>query len=112
MALQAEHLSRQENMLNEMRDTRATKAERRLSLGWLLLLTILSMLIFGFIFMDTPTIMKDDTLFRLNVMVTPVKAPFITTGVKVRFTMMDLMACLRGAMSGESSSTTLLKKDL
>ena len=52
-------------------------------------------------------IAPEDTVLHLTTIVTPVKAPFITTGVKVRFTMGDLMACVKGAFSGDTIDLSL-----
>lgn len=53
------------------------------------------------------TYLHKDTVLYLNVKATPTKAPFITAGVKVRFTMGDLVSCIKGAFSGDTIDLSL-----
>mmetsp|Transcript_5834 Transcript_5834/g.13311 ORF Transcript_5834/g.13311 Transcript_5834/m.13311 type:complete len:156 (-) Transcript_5834:330-797(-) len=110
ITLQTEQLARQEKMLNEIRDERNAKENERLNFCWIILLVIVFLLM-GAIWMGYPAdlaaMIHEDTTLYLNVKATPVKVPFITAGVKVRFTMGDLMACVKGAFSGNTIDLSL-----
>jgi len=104
---QTEQLSRQERILAEIRHTRLSKATKRITICWIVLFiaifVLMSLLWIG------PTLIPNDTVLYLNVKATPEKARFITAGVKVRFTMGDIIACAKGAFSGEPIGISLGK---
>ena len=105
ITLQTEQLARQEKILNEFRDERYTKSNGRLTMCWIVLFVIM-VLVMSIMYMGIPMI-REDTMLHLTTIVTPVKAPFITTSVKVRFTMGDLMQCVRGAFAGNTLDLSL-----
>eukprot|EP00579_Thalassiosira_antarctica_P013097 CAMPEP_0201929522 /NCGR_PEP_ID=MMETSP0903-20130614/23180_1 /ASSEMBLY_ACC=CAM_ASM_000552 /TAXON_ID=420261 /ORGANISM="Thalassiosira antarctica, Strain CCMP982" /LENGTH=132 /DNA_ID=CAMNT_0048468325 /DNA_START=319 /DNA_END=717 /DNA_ORIENTATION=+ len=108
ITIQTEQLARQEKLLNAIRDERNTKANKRLSMCWIILFVVVFLLISA-IWMGYPTFiqMNEDTTLHLNVKATPVKLPFITAGVKVRFTMGDLISCVKGTFSGDTIDLSL-----
>ena len=103
IASQTQQLARQEKILNEIRDERNAKAEKKLTIMWIILFVIVMLVIIMFYF-GIPNV-NSDTMLHLTTIVTPVKLPFITTGVKVRFTMGDLGACVKGALLGAAPQT-------
>lgn len=109
ITVQTEQLARQEKLLNAIRDERNTKANKRLSMCWIILFVVVFLLISA-IWMGYPTMLtmiQEDTTLHLNVKATPVKLPFITAGVKVRFTMGDLISCVKGTFSGDTIDLSL-----
>jgi hypothetical protein len=106
ITIQTEQLARQEKILNDIRDERNAIAVNRVTMVWLLLGVVAIFLMSALWMGYSPNINKN-TLLYLNVKATPVKAPFITAGVKVRFTLGDLMACVRGAFSGDTIDLSL-----
>jgi hypothetical protein len=106
ITIQTEQLARQEKILNDIRDERNAIAVNRVTMVWLLLVVVAIFLMSALWMGYSPNINKN-TLLYLNVKATPVKAPFITAGVKVRFTLGDLMACVRGAFSGDTIDLSL-----
>lgn len=106
ITIQTEQLARQEKMLNEMRDERNSKANNRVTICWIILLVVIFLLMSA-MWMGVPTLITEDTALYLNVKATPMKAPFITAGVKVRFTMGDLASCVKGAFSGDTIDLSL-----
>lgn len=104
ITIQTEQLARQEKMLNEIKDERNAKAGNRLTICWIILLLVVFLVVCAVLM--GPTINENTTL-HLNVKATPVKAPFITAGVKVRFTMGDLASCVKGAFSGDTIDLSL-----
>ncbi|KAL3826988.1 hypothetical protein ACHAXA_000052 [Cyclostephanos tholiformis] len=106
ITIQAEQLARQEKILNDIRDERNAIAGNRFRMLWLVLVVVVLLLMSAIYMGYSPNIHKDALLY-LNVKATPVKVPFITAGVKVRFTMGDLMACVRGAFSGDTIDLSL-----
>ena len=106
ITMQTEQLARQEKIISELRDERNAKANDRLNMCWFILVVVV-MLLLGVCYMGVPSMISEDTVLHLTTIVTPVRAPFITTGVKVRFTMGDLMACVKGAFSGDTIDLSL-----
>lgn len=106
ITIQSEQLARQEKILNDIRDERNAVAVNRVTMIWFMLVVVALLLMSAMWMGYSPNINKN-TLLYLNVKATPVKAPFITAGVKVRFTMGDLMACVRGAFSGDTIDLSL-----
>ena len=106
ITIQTEQLARQEKILNDIRDERNGNAVNWVTMVWLLLVVVAIFLVSALWMGYSPNINKN-TLVYLNVKATPVKAPFITAGVKVRFTLGDLMACVRGAFSGDTIDLSL-----
>ena len=106
ITIQTEQLARQEKILNDIRDERNGNAVNWVTMVWLLLVVVAIFLVSALWMGYSPNINKN-TLLYLNVKATPVKAPFITAGVKVRFTLGDLMACVRGAFSGDTIDLSL-----
>jgi hypothetical protein len=106
ITIQTEQLARQEKILNEIKDERNAKAGNRLTMCWLIMVVV-ALLLMSAICMGYQSIIREDTLLYLNVKATPVKVPFITAGVKVRFTMGDLIACVKGAFSGDTIDLSL-----
>ncbi|KAL7530739.1 hypothetical protein ACHAXR_003646 [Thalassiosira sp. AJA248-18] len=105
ITVQTEQLARQEKILNEMRDERNAKANNKVTTCWIILFVVVFLLMSAIWF--GPTIISEDTTLHLNVKATPVKTPFITAGVKVRFTMGDLAACIKGAFNGNTIDLSL-----
>eukprot|EP00578_Thalassiosira_sp_NH16_P027057 CAMPEP_0181103400 /NCGR_PEP_ID=MMETSP1071-20121207/14844_1 /TAXON_ID=35127 /ORGANISM="Thalassiosira sp., Strain NH16" /LENGTH=150 /DNA_ID=CAMNT_0023186469 /DNA_START=231 /DNA_END=683 /DNA_ORIENTATION=- len=106
ITIQTEQLARQEKMLNEVRDDLNSKANHRATICWIMLLIVIFLLM-GAMLMGVPTLITEDTALYLNVKATPANAPFITAGVKVRFTMGDLASCVKGAFSGDTIDLSL-----
>ena len=106
ITIQSEQLARQEKILNDIRDERNAVAVNRVTMIWFMLVVVALLLMSAMWMGYSPNINKN-TLLYLNVKATPVKAPFITAGVKVRFTLGDLMACVRGAFSGDTIDLSL-----
>jgi hypothetical protein len=104
---QTEQLSRQEKILAELRNKRLSKATKRVTMCWIVLL-IATFIIICLLWI-VPTLIPNDTVLYLNVKATPEKARFITAGVKVRFTMGDIITCAKGAFSGEPIGISLGK---
>ena len=106
---QKEQLERHDKLLNALILTEQTRNARNrvywrrilLTITFLLLLVVLHM---GYL---SSTYLHKDTVLYLNVKATPTKAPFITAGVKVRFTMGDLVSCMKGAFSGDTIALSL-----
>jgi hypothetical protein len=97
LTLQADQLSRQEVIINELRDEKRAKENRPLYVALLLMMALIAILIF----IDLPTY---DTVLQLKTMATPLKAPFITTGVRVKFTLGDVVESVKAAMTGPSTA--------
>ena len=97
LTLQADQLSRQEVIINELRDQKRAKENRPLYAALLLLLLLFVVLMF----VDLPGY---DTVLQLKTFATPLKAPFITTGVKVRFTLGDVVDSVKAAMTKPSTA--------
>lgn len=97
LTLQADQLSRQEVIINELRDQKRAKENRPLYAALILLLIFLVVLMF----VDLPGY---DTVLQLKTLATPVKTPFITTGVKVRFTIGDVVDSVKAAMTKPSTA--------
>ncbi|KAL7439673.1 hypothetical protein ACHAXM_007557 [Skeletonema potamos] len=97
LTLQADQLSRQEVIINELRDEKRAKENRPLYVALLLMMALIAVLIF----IDLPTY---DTVLQLKTMATPLKAPFITTGVRVKFTLGDVVESVKAAMTGPSTA--------
>mmetsp|Transcript_4696 Transcript_4696/g.7656 ORF Transcript_4696/g.7656 Transcript_4696/m.7656 type:complete len:142 (+) Transcript_4696:205-630(+) len=97
LTLQADQLSRQEVVINELRDQKRAKENRPLYAALILLLIFLVVLMF----VDLPGY---DTVLQLKTLATPVKTPFITTGVKVRFTIGDVVDSVKAAMTKPSTA--------
>eukprot|EP00986_Skeletonema_menzelii_P002227 scaffold616_cov146-Skeletonema_menzelii.AAC.10 len=97
LTLQADQLSRQEVVINELRDQKRAKENRPLYAALILLLMFLVVLMF----VDLPGY---DTVLQLKTLATPVKTPFITTGVKVRFTIGDVVDSVKAAMTKPSTA--------
>jgi hypothetical protein len=102
---QTEQLSRQEKILAELRNK--PKATKKVTTCWIVLL-IATFVIVCLLWIG-PTLIPNDTVLYLNVKATPEKARFITAGVKVRFTMGDIITCAKGAFSGEPIGISLGK---
>ena len=103
---QSQQLARQSKILDELRHERTVKANTRTTICFLILFVMIILLV-GAITFGPGLIPGEDTVLRLNVKATPVKAPFITAGVKVRFTMGDLLACVKGTFSGDTLDLAL-----
>ena len=101
LTLQSEQLSRQEIIINELRDEKRAKENRTLYVVLLLLLAFIAVLLFV-------GIPSSDTVIQMNALTTPVKAPFITAAVRVKFTVGDVMESMKEAMARPSSSTALV----
>lgn len=99
LILQADQLSRQEVIINELRDEKRAKENRPLYVALLLLMLFVAVLIFGGI-----QIPSHDTVLQLTTYATPLKAPFITTGVRVKFTLGDVVESVKAAMTGHSTA--------
>ena len=106
ITIQTEQLARQEKILSDIREERNATARNKLMMC-LLILVVVALLLMSAICMGYPSIIREDTLLYLNVKATPVKVPFITAGVKVRFTMGDLIACVKGAFTGNTIDLSL-----
>jgi hypothetical protein len=104
---QTEQLSRQEKILAELRNKRLSKSTKSVTMCWILL--FIATFIIGCLLWIGPTLIPNDTVLYLNVKATPEKARFITAGVKVRFTMGDIITCAKGAFSGEPIGISLGK---
>ena len=105
---QTEQLSsRQEEILGYLRDERNSRAGNRRTMCWIVLLIVAFVLVS--LLWIGPTLIPNDAVLHLNVKATPEKARFITAGVKVRFTMGDIIACAKGAFSGEPIGISLGK---
>ena len=104
ITLQTEQLARQERTVNQIRDINTSKERGRLTLCWFILAVVVAALIAAMYF-NLPVMMSkisEDTVLRLNVLATPTKLPFVTAGVKVRFTMGDLYTCIKGTFQGDT----------
>ena len=97
LTLQADQLSRQEVIINELRDQKRAKENRPLYAALILLLIFFLVVMF----VDLPGY---DTVLQLKTLATPVKTPFITTGVKVRFTVGDVVESVKAAMTKPSTA--------
>lgn len=104
---QTEQLLRQENILAELRHKRLSRATKRVTICWIVL--FIAILVIVTILWIGSTLIPNDTVLYLNVKATPDKARFITAGVKVRFTIGDIVACAKGAFSGEPIGISLGK---
>lgn len=103
---QSYQLARQERMLGDMMDERNRKAKSKMTICWIMLIVVAVLLMA--VSMGYASIMPgDDTILYLNVKATPVKAPFITAAVKVRFTMGDVISCAKGAFAGDTLDLSL-----
>ena len=94
-------------MLNQIMDERNAKANGKLTIFSMILLVVIFLLVLV-VWMDIPSLLSEDTTLYLNVKATPVKTPFITAGVRVRFTMGDLAQCVKGAFSGDTLDMSLV----
>ena len=103
LTLQSEQLSRQENIINELRDEKRAKENRPLYAALFILLVFIAVLLFV-------GIPRSDTVIEMKALTTPVKAPFITAAVKVKFTVGDVMESMKEAMAGPSSSALVGRK--
>ena len=103
VTLQTEQLARQEKIIAGLRDERNAKAANRLLFFWVLLFVV------AFLLTNAARIgfPSEDTVLYLNTKATPVKAPFITAAVKVRFTLGDAVACAKGAFAGDTLDLSL-----
>ena len=103
VTLQTEQLARQEKIIAGLRDERNAKAANRLLFFWVLLFVV-AFVLTNVARMGLPS---EDTVLYLNTKATPVKAPFITAAVKVRFTLGDAIACAKGAFAGDTLDLSL-----
>lgn len=94
----SDQLSRQEVIINELRDKKRAKENRPLYVVLLLLIALIAVMMF---FVDFPS---QDTVLQLKTMATPLRAPFITTGVRVKFTLGDVVESVKAAMTGPSTA--------
>mmetsp|Transcript_18055 Transcript_18055/g.28322 ORF Transcript_18055/g.28322 Transcript_18055/m.28322 type:complete len:135 (+) Transcript_18055:198-602(+) len=97
LTLQADQLSRQEVIINELRDKRRAKENRPLFFVLLLLIIFIAVLLV----VDLPGY---DTVVQLKTLATPTKAPFITTGCLVKFTIGDVVESVKGALTRPSTA--------
>ena len=106
---QEEQLERHDKLLNALLRTEQTRKTRNRVYRRRILLLLSLLLLFVVIYMGyiSSTYLHKDTVLFLNVKATPTKAPFITAGVKVRFTMGDLVSCIKGAFSGDTIDLSL-----
>jgi len=106
---QEEQLERHDTLLNALLRTEQSRQARNRVYRRRILLAISILLLFIIIYMGylSSTYLHKDTVLYLNVKATPTKAPFITAGVKVRFTMGDLVSCIKGAFSGDTIDLSL-----
>ncbi|EJK60550.1 hypothetical protein THAOC_19072 [Thalassiosira oceanica] len=104
ITLQTEQLARQERAVNQIRDINTSKERGRMTFCWFLLAAAVAALLAAIHF-NLPVMMSnitEDTVLRLNVLATPTKLPFVTAGVKVRFTMGDLLFCIKRSFQGDT----------
>ncbi len=107
---QEEKLERHDKLLNALLRTEQTRnARNRVYWKRIVLLAVSFLLLFVVLYMGylSSTYLHKDSVLYLNVKATPTKAPFITAGVKVRFTMGDLVSCMKGAFSGDTIALSL-----
>ncbi|KAK1745698.1 hypothetical protein QTG54_003622 [Skeletonema marinoi] len=97
LSLQADQLSRQEVIINELRDKKRAKENRPLYVALLLLIIFIAVLM-------SVNLPGYDTVMQLKTLATPLKAPFITTAVKVKFTVGDVVESVKAAMTGPSTA--------
>mmetsp|Transcript_21469 Transcript_21469/g.30717 ORF Transcript_21469/g.30717 Transcript_21469/m.30717 type:complete len:133 (-) Transcript_21469:102-500(-) len=97
LTLQADQLSRQEVIINELRDRKRAKENRPLYFVLLLLIIFIVVLLN----VDLPGY---DTVVQLKTRATPMKAPFITAGCLVKFTIGDVVESVKGALSRPSTA--------
>ncbi len=97
LTLQADQLSRQEVIINELRDQRRAKENRPLYFVLLILIVFVVVLLN----VDLPGY---DTVVQLKTLATPTKAPFITTGCLVKFTIGDVVESVKGALTRPSTA--------
>jgi len=103
IALQSEQLSRQELIINELRDEKRAKENRSLYYTMMLMLAFMAIILFV-------GIPRYDTVLQLTTLATPVKAPFITTSVRVTFTIGDVVESVKAAMAGPSSTALVVMR--
>jgi len=105
---QTAQLARQDKMMHEIRDELKMKANSRAKICWIIMLVVAFFLI-SIVWVGYPTMamIGEDTTLNLNVKATPMNAPFITAGVKVKFSMGDLLSCVKGAFSGNTIGLSL-----
>jgi TolA-binding protein len=106
VTIQTQQLARQEKMLNEMQVVHTRRANSGITMCFLILLMIVFLLI-GAVYMGLPDFLREDQPLYLNVKATPVNLPFITAGMKVRFTMGDLNTCVKRLFSGDTLDLSL-----
>lgn len=102
---QTKQLARQEKILNAMIDERKKAAANKA-----LILSVFTMIVaflVVYLYINMPAIGEDTKLF-LRVKATPMHAPWITAGVKVSFTMGDLLSCVKGTFSGDTIGLTVI----
>lgn len=104
---QSQQLARQSKILDELRDERNAKANTRTNTCFMILLLIIALLVVAITY-GPDLIPGEDTVLSLNVKATPHNAPFITVGVKTRFTMGDLLACVKGTFTGDTLDLALV----
>ena len=106
---QEEKIERHDKLLNALLRTEQTRNARHRVYWKRILLAITFLLLFAVLYMGylSSTYLHKDTVLYLNVKATPTKAPFITAGVKVRFTMGDLVSCMKGAFTGDTIALSL-----
>ena len=102
LTIQADQLSRQEVIISELRDEKRTKENRPLFVA--LFLMIILIVILSFV-----GIPNCDTVLHLRTLATPLKAPFITTGVKVQIRVGDVIESLKAAMNSPSSTAVVVR---
>lgn len=107
IAVQTEQLARQEKIWMEIKDEHC-KGKHIGSVQRRIISSIISILFMIFLigftvwiyFPAIKRLLHEDITFYLKVDATPLKASFITTGVKVRFTLVDLNKSIKGALLG------------
>ena len=102
LTLQADQLSRQEIIINELRDEKRAKENRPLFVALFLMIALI-------VFLSFVGLPNRDTVLQLRTLATPLKAPFITTGVKVQIRVGDVIESLKAAMSSPSSTAVVVR---
>lgn len=108
MSSQTKQLARQDKILNAMVDERKKAVDNAALIRSVFMMVVAFCVVYFYCNpMNMPAIGEDTKLF-LRVKATPTHAPWITAGVKVSFTMGDLLSCVKGTFSGDTIGLTVI----
>jgi len=108
IASQTKQLARQEKILNAMVDERKKTADNKALFRSVFVMVVAFLLVYFYCNSNSMPAIGEDTKMFLRVKASPTHTPWITAGVKVSFTMGDLLSCVKGTFSGDTIGLTVI----